>query len=108
MSTFTVFLCAWCKRYSMDFENYDKNNTQVIYNASAGAKELPSVYTLGEYRGTNNEYRSSVMSDMVFANPAALGTYNQGFTMTPTKKEETTEISDDFVLQNNAFQEHSP
>ena len=81
-STLVLFLCAICRRYSMDFTDYDKDNAQVIYNVSAGAKELPSEYTLGEYRGYPSEYKgafSAPQHDTVFANPSAHAHANMAY-----------------------------
>ena len=109
-STLVLFLCAICRRYSMDFMDYDKNNTQVIYNVSAGAKELPSEYTLGAYRGYHGEYGKN---DFVLTNPAATATDNTGYASShQTTNNNFQTIDDDDVncitFQNAAFQHNSP
>ena len=119
LSVVLLSLCVWCRKYSMDLLNYDKDDAQVISNTSAGAKELPSVYTIGAY-SVNNEYtgvqgvyggvrndsRHTTQLDTVYANPNTLGSDNGGFSMTPAK--ENSQRFDDFVILNPGFAEQSP
>ena len=112
-STLVLFLCAICRRYSMDFTDYDKNNTQVIYNVSAGAKELPSTYTMGAYRGYQSEFKGPIITDTVLANPAAVGVENSGYSSPQLSNTNHLNAYDDdddgsLTYHNAAFMNKSP